>query len=124
MARTSLAAAKDELYAAFGGGTPTITNVVVVLDYEPFNKAELNAASVVTIQTLGITPEFFRFTVRVYVDVSGGSKVTQDLMDTILMDVDHAVDGGFGESEWRIRYIEADGLLQAENTYECGRGDI
>ena len=122
MARSSLAAAKAELYAAFGGDTSTIDDVVVILDYEP-DKDEMPAAVTVTIATVGVTPKTFRFTVRIYIKTSGGAKVTQDLMDTILMDVDHAVSGGFGESEWRIRLLEADNLLMAENTYECGRED-
>lgn len=123
MARTSLAAAKAELYAAFGGNTSTIANVVVILDYEP-PRDELPAAVTITIQTMGVTPDYFRFAVRIYVKATGVSKVTQDLMDSILMDVDRAVSSGFGESEWRIRALDAEGLLMAENNYECGRDDL
>lgn len=124
MARTSLAAAKAELYATFfDGSSSLIDNVVVVLDYEP-PKEELTAAVTITIATLAVTPSEFRFAVRIYVKVSGGPKVTQDMLDTVLMDVDHAISSGFGESDWRVRLLEADALLMAECQWECGREDV
>lgn len=121
---TTLAQARSDLFAFFfSGGAPTIANVVVALDYEP-PRDEITAPVTLTVSSFGVTTKSWRAAVRIYVKVSGSAEIAQDLIETVLMDVDHAVDSRYGESEWRIRLLEADGLLQAECIYERGREDI
>ena len=120
---TSLATARTTLFGFFfADGAPTISGVVVALDYEP-PREEITAPVTLTVSSFGVTTTVFRSAVRLYIKVSGSAEIAQDLLETVLMDVDHAVDSRYGESEWRIRLLEADGLLQAECVYETGRED-
>lgn len=121
---STLAQARSDLFAFFfSGGVPTISGVVVALDYEP-PRDEITAPVTLTVSSAGVTTTKWRVAVRIYVKVSGSAEIAQDLIESVLLDADHAVDSRYGESEWRIRMLEADGLLQAENIYERGREDI
>ena len=119
----TLAQARSDLFARFfSGGVPTIANVVVALDYEP-PRDEITAPVTLTVSSAGITSTDWRVATRLYVKVSGSAEIAQELLETVLMDVDDAVDSRYGPSEWRIRLLEGDGLLQAECIYERGRED-
>lgn len=121
---TTLAVARSDLFARFfSGGVPTISGVVVALDYEP-PRDEITAPVTLTVSSAGIAPANWRVAVRLYVKASGSQEIAQELLESVLMDVDHAVDSRYGDSDWRIRLLEADGLLQAECIYERGREDI
>lgn len=120
----TLAIARTDLFARFfSGGAPTITGVVVALDYEP-PRDEITAPVTLTVSSAGIAPADWRIAVRLYVKVSGSSEIAQELLESVLMDVDRAVDSRYGDSQWRIRLLEADGLMQAECIYERGREDL
>ena len=120
----TLALARSDLFAFFfAAGAPTIANVVVALDYEP-PRDEITAPVTLTVSSAGITTTDWRIATRIYVKVSGSAEIAQELLETVLMAVDRAVDSRYGPSEWRIRLLEADGLLQAECIYERGREDL
>lgn len=120
----SLAAAKAALLTTFfPAGVPAVSGVLVVFDFEP-TRAELSAGVSMTISSAGITPTDYRTAVRIYVKVSGSSKAAQDLMDGLVTAADALPSSVFGDSNWRIRYLEADDLLQAECIYESGRDDL
>lgn len=120
---TTLAQARTDLFAFFfSGDEPTIDDVVVALDFEP-PRDEITAPVTLTVSSVGVTTTTWRVAVRIYVKVSGSAEIAQDLIETVLIAADDAVDSRYGESEWRIRLLEADGLLQAECIYERGRED-
>lgn len=119
----TLAQARADLFAFFfSGGVPTVPGVVVALDYEP-PRDEITAPVTLTVAAAGISSTMWRIAVRLWVKVSGSSEIAQEILETVLLATDHAVDSRYGPSEWRIRLLEADGLLQAECIYERGRED-
>lgn len=125
MARTSLAAAKTELYdLLYSGGAPTVSGVAAVYRYEPHAGGAAKPASL-TISTLGMTPDAYLFALRIYVTADIDAKQAQDLMDGLIQAVDAKVasSGGFGPSQWDVTY-EADlGLFMAVNILRPGRED-
>lgn len=119
----SLALARSDLFDIVSTVDFSIDDTVVVpLDFEP-PRDEITAPVTITVSSVGVTTTDWRVAVRIYVKVSGASGIAQGILETILLDIDHAVDSRYGESEWRIRLLEAENLLQAECIYETGRED-
>lgn len=108
MAPTSLANAKADLFARLasnittGAPAATLTSISRVYGHEP-NPGEIAKPASVTILTVGVTPEFFRFQLRIYC-ADGTQDITQARLDTAIDQVDAILGRGandpyFGASQ-------------------------
>ena len=106
MSRNSLANAKKELVGLLvdPAGRSYVDGVVATYAYEP--RAGDRAKPVaVTVSTGGLDPDFYLFTVRVYVDVDEMDvSAAQDLLDILMPALDARLTSGYGPSDWRVEY--------------------
>lgn len=132
MAPTSLANAKADLFARLAANTTTgapaagLTSVSRVYGYEP-NSGEIVKPTSVTILTAGVTPEFFRFQVRIYC-ADATQDITQARLDTAINEVDTLLGRGindpyFGASQWEIDYVDELDCWIAITECQVGRED-
>jgi hypothetical protein len=121
VARTSLAASKQELYALLTtGGLPS--GVTVAYDYEPA-PGDVQKPGVVTIFTGGMTPTDYLLVLRIYMPTGASVKKAQEDLDTLIMTVDARMTSGFGPSNWTVEWLVELDALVASNTFEVGRED-
>lgn len=125
MAFSTPTEARDAMVAFFtdATGATIVTDVAVVYRWE-VPPEELFERPSITVGTAGMTATEFLTRVRIYVDMQLGQETAQDTLDAITIDVDHLVDSRYGDSDWRTRWLEDDGLWRAECVYASGRDDI
>lgn len=134
MSRSTVAAAKAELYALlWTANTATATFSVAgvdaaqihVYDHEP-RGGEMVAPVSVTISTAGFTPDFWVLAVRIYTTTQKyDAKKAQDVLDLLIPAVDAKVgsNGGFGPSDWTIEWDDGLEAFMATNLLQVGRQD-
>jgi hypothetical protein len=123
VARNSLAAAKAELYALLQtGGTPTVSGVTAVFDYEPFSGQSAKPVAM-TIFTAGMTPTDYLIALRIYHTTEVDVAAAQAALDTIIQATDALMTSGFGPSEWTVEFQVDIAALVATNVFQVGRED-
>jgi hypothetical protein len=130
MSRTTVAAAKAELYALlWSANAPTFsatgvdTSSIHVYDHEP---KQMTHPFSVTIATAGFTPDDWVLAVRIYADTArADAKTAQDQLDLLIPAVDVKIgsNGGFGPSSWEIDWDADLDALIATNLLNVGRQD-
>lgn len=109
MARTSLAAAKAELYGMFQvAGVPNITGVTAVYSYEP-PAGKLALPVSITISTAGLGVDDYRIQLRIYISAQVDAQVAQSTMDTMLLAVEQKIHdspagSGWPRTDWSVGY--------------------
>lgn len=125
MARTSLTAAKKELVGLLVDptGRSYVNGVVATYGHEP--RAGDRAKPVaVTVSTGGLDPDFYLFTVRVYVDVDEMDVAdAQTLLDTLMPALDNLLTSGYGPSDWRVEYRDDLTAFIGTSLLRAGRED-
>ena len=76
---------------ATGAPAATLTSISRVYGHEP-NPGEIAKPASVTILTVGVTPEFFRFQLRIYC-ADGTQDITQARLDSAIDQVDAILEG-------------------------------
>lgn len=119
MARTSIAAAKAELFAQIDG----VTGATAVYSFEP-GAGQMLRPLPVAISTAGVDPDFWTFAVRIYADTSTDAKGAQDALDALMTAVEAEVDDHWGPVNWVVvSHPEIQDVLVAEWLVSCGRED-
>jgi hypothetical protein len=100
--RSSLAAAKDELYGLLApGGVPAVGGVNAVYDHEPHDGQRAKPVAI-TISTAGLASDAFSLTVRIYVAADGEASLFQDTLDSVLEAVDLLMTTYWGPQGWEV----------------------
>lgn len=121
MARTSIAAAKQELYAlVIAGGLPT--GLTVAYDHEPL-PGDLQKPTAVTVFTVGMTPDDYVLGLRIYATAAADAKAAQDTLDVLIQTIDARINSGFGPSNFEIEYRDDLVAFVATNLFQVGRED-
>lgn len=126
MARTSLTAAKDELYGLLSSSdVPSISGVDAVYDHLP-PYTTLSGSVSVAVFTAGVTADFWLLAVRVFAGFGVDAKSTQDALDLILPLIDDATNtGGYGPAAWEFEFPTREPqFITATCVYQVGREDI
>lgn len=119
MARTTIAAAKAELFALIDG----VAGATCVYSYEP-GAGQMLRPLPVTVSTAGVDPDFWILAVRAYADTSTDAKEAQDALDTLILAIEQRVDDHWGPSNWVVvPHPEIQDVLVAEWVVQCGRED-
>lgn len=132
MAPTSLANAKADLFARLASNTTTgapaatLTSISRVYGHEP-NAGEIAKPASVTLVTVGVTPEYFRFQLRIYC-ADGTQDITQARLDSAIDQVDAILGRGandpyFGASQWEVDYVDELDCWIAITECQVGRED-
>lgn len=129
MARTSLSAAKAELFALLANvstGAPvaalTAQGVTIVYDHEPAPGQQPRDVAI-TLATVGQSPLFWQLALRLYVPAQVDAKAAQDTIDTAMPAIDALMTDGFGPSQWTVDWIDDIQAFVAENRLDVGRDD-
>lgn len=127
MARSTLVARKAELVAVLApAGVPAVAGVTAVYDHEPANSDALPPVFI-TVATTAMTPDFWRFAVRLYVGLGADAAQAQRDIDTIMPAVDAVIgtDSTVGPSDWTIEFLLdiRTPMICATNNLSCGRED-
>lgn len=129
MSRSTLAAAKAELYALlWTGSAPTFTagsipsTAITVYDHEPRSGAKPYS---VTISTAGMSAESWLIALRVYAFSVNDPKTAQDELDLLVPAVDAKAgsNGGFDLGPWELTWDDPLEALVATSIIEVGRQD-
>ena len=124
--RATLAERKAELDALLRNDddTSTIDGVNAAYDHEPGNWTA-QPPVFTTCVVAGMTPDFWQFSVRLYISVDPDPAQAQRLVETLMPALDAAVgvDSHFGASNWVVEYDSVLKALVTTNVYSCGRQD-
>lgn len=132
MARDTLANAKAELFGLLGTADTyepvaslSSAGVVKVYDHEP-RPGDALKGCFVTVEWGGMSPEYWAFTVRVYMSADVSAKKASSTVLNVSARVDGLVDnGGFGPSDWTgPQWVEELNAFIATHTVVCGRADL
>lgn len=126
MARTSLAAAKAELFALLAAvdGTPLVSGVAAAYDHDPGPRKMQGPISLL-VATAGIEPDFWVLAVRLYADIGADPAGVQASLDTIMPAVTALVTARFGPERWLgpVPHPDREDWRICEWLVECGRED-
>lgn len=121
MARTSLGAAKAELFALVT--TPSLpSGLTMAYDHEPL-AGNVQKPNALTISTAGMSPTDYLIALRLYVSAEPDAETANDDLDSLIMAVDGRMTGGFGPSEWEVAYEPELVAFVATNVLRVGRED-
>ena len=128
MARTAFDASITELYnllASDAIGTPRVTGVTKVYDYEPNNKNAVKPV-MVTITPDSMTPTHWRVALRVYQTLDIDAATAQSNIVDMVVGIDNLITSGFGPSEWtfEINTDQPINAIVATNILEIIRADF
>jgi hypothetical protein len=130
MARTTFAAALDELYDLLtvdAYGTPisdlAAAGIIAVYDHEPKPGDGLRACFV-TIAPYGMDPEHWQIALRVYAAWDEGAHAAQDTALAAMIAVDNSMTDGFGPSSWDWMPAPDLGAFVVTNLVLVGRADL
>jgi hypothetical protein len=117
MARTTLPGVFTELSTALDG-----IDVVAKYDHEPGNH-EMWRPSALTLFCSQWTPDSWVVLVRLYVEVVEGAEEAQEKLWSLAADVEAALSGAYGPSNWGFEWDAELGLHVGTLTLEVGRED-
>lgn len=120
----SLADAKADLVNNLLGAA-TLAPVTKLYDFEPKPGDQIRGcvATVSTVVSPAVTPDFFRLALRIYQSPEVDAKTAQDNLDAAIIALDHAVSSAYGPSEWTVEFRDDFGQFVGENILEVGRED-
>lgn len=121
MARTSIAAAKAELYGLLSGANLP-SPVVAAYDYEPLS-GQMAKPTALTISTAGMDPDFYLLAVRLYQSTDVDVQAAQATLDTLILTVENKLTSGFGVASWAVEYAADLDALVATCVLPVGRED-
>lgn len=126
MARTSLAAAKAELFAMLSAGNDRclVDGVTSAYDFEPGQRRALGPIAL-TVTTAAIDPDEWRFALRLYADVGADPAGVQAALDVIMPAITDLISDRWGPEQWigPTPHPEDDNTLVCEWIVACGRED-
>ena len=126
MARTSLVAAKAELFAMLSDGDQrcVVAGVASAYDFEPGQRRALGPIAL-TVTTAGIDPDEWRFALRLYADVGADPVGVQAALDVIMPAITDVVSDRWGPENWvgPTPHPDDDNTLVCEWIVACGRED-
>ena len=117
MARTTLPGVFTELSTALAS-----IDVEAVYDHEPGNR-DMWLPSALTLYCAQWTPTSWIVLVRLYVEVIEGAEEAQEKLWSLAADVEDALSGGYGPSNWTFEYDPEISLHVGTLTLEVGRED-
>jgi len=122
VARTSIASTKTDLYNSLS--SPALSGVTGVYAYEP-GPGQMLRGTTITIQTSGVDPDTWLFTIRIYVDTRVDAQKAQDSLDTVILLVDDRLFslGWAGPSNWTVDWAEDLESMVATSVLQVGRED-
>ena len=120
MARTSIAAAKAELFGLLNGNVSGATGY---FDHEPHRGSLLRPVSL-TVSTGGMDSENYRLFVKIWQDAGRDPKGDQDQLDGVILATDLLIRDGFVVEDWSApEFDEEASVLVVTGTVTCGRED-
>lgn len=121
MARSSIAAAKAELYALLSAANLP-AGVVATYNYEPLS-GQMAKPTALTISTAGMDPDFYFLAVRVYQSAEIDAEAAQANLDTVILTVENKFTSGFGMAPWSVEYLVDLDAFVATCVVPVGRED-
>lgn len=126
MARTSLSAAKAELFALLcsGSNVPTVAGIKAAYDHDPGPGRALGPVALL-LTTAAIDPDFWSFAIRLYADIGADPAGVQASLDTIMPAVSAVVSARYGSENWTgpFPHPDRDDVAVCEWIVQCGRED-
>ena len=119
MARTSIAAAKAELYGLVSGANLP-SGVTIAYDHEP-GKVEKPVA--LTISTAGMDADFYLIALRIYQSADVDAKAAQANLDTLILSLEGRLTSGFGRADWTVDWLADINAFVATVVLPVGRED-
>lgn len=98
MARSSLAEAKAELMGLLVTG-PALSGISAVYDHDP-GREKMAGPIALTVTTAAITPEWWTFALRLWLDIGADPKGVQDQADDLMPALTDRVADHFGPEAW------------------------
>lgn len=123
MSRTSLANTKTELYGLLtSAGIPNITGVTAVYPFEPGAGHAAKPVSI-TISTAGMSVDFYRIQLRLYVSPQTDVVAAQADLDALILAIESKMSSGYGRSDWSVGYDAELDTFVASILLSVGRED-
>jgi hypothetical protein len=126
MARTSLAAAKAELFAMLSAGAQrcVVSGVKAAYDYEP-GPGRAAGPIALTVTTTAIDPDEWSFALRLYADGGTDPAGVHAALDQIMPAITDVISDRWGPESWvgPNPHPDRDDVLVCEWIVSCGRED-
>lgn len=126
MARTSLTAAKAELFALLHAGSQrsTVAGIAAVYDYDPAPGRAVGPIAM-TVTSAGIGADDWRFAIRLLADAGADPAAIHRSLDLLMPAVSAKVTDRFGDENWvgPTPHPDRADVLVCEWIIECGRED-
>lgn len=126
MARTSLAAAKAELFGLLSSGSQraSVAGITSAFDHDP-GPGRLAGPISLVLTTAGIDPDFFIFALRLYADAGSDPRRAHQSLDLVMPAITAKLDARWGEERWvgPSPHPDRDDVLVCEWVVSCGRED-
>jgi hypothetical protein len=126
MARTSLSAAKAELFADLSSGAQrcSVAGVTSAYDHDP-GPGRLAGPISLVLTTAGIDPDAWNFAIRLYADAGTDPAGVHRALDIIMPAITEKVSYRWGEERWvgPFPHPDRDDVLVCEWVVACGRED-
>lgn len=121
MSRTTVTAAKAELYGLISGANLP-AGVAAAYDHEPL-PGHVAKPVAITISTAGWDGNFWLFALRVYQTAEIDARTAQQNLDVVMADVESKLTSGFGRAAWSVDYVADLKALVATCILPVGRED-
>lgn len=126
MARTSVAAAKAELFGMVSAGAQrcVVPGVASAYDHEP-GSGRATGRIALTVTTAGIGPDEWTFALRLYADAGADPAGVHAALDVIMPAITDLVSHRWGPENWigPNPHPDRDDVLVCEWLVSCGRED-